>query len=121
MRNMRLMSLLAIAMTAIGALAQGPNNSGTYYSAADSQKGAALKTALHNIIKNPSVVSYKALYDAYEKTDTREDGCVRDWYSNATNYRHGQDTGSYKKEGDSFTIEADGDYLVFRTFEAKVK
>lgn len=66
--------------------AQGPNNSGTYYQAANGKKGEALKTALFNIIKNPDVVSYNGLIDAYHKTDTRTDGKIRDWYSNATNY-----------------------------------
>ena len=39
-------SLFAIALFSfVGAFAQGPNNSGTYYSAADGKKGKALKTA----------------------------------------------------------------------------
>ena len=105
MRKLRLISLLAIAMTALGTLAQGPNNTGTYYMNANGQKGAQLKTALWNIIKSPQVKSYSGLYDAYVQTDTRADGYVRDWYSNATNYRHNEDTGSYKKEGDSYNRE----------------
>jgi endonuclease I len=86
--------------------AQGPNGSGTYYKDADGKKGSALKTAMFNIIKNPSVTSYKGLYDAYIKTDTRSDGYVRDWYSNATNYRHNVDNqGNYSKEGDMYNRE----------------
>lgn len=76
--------LLILCVTSIWA--QGPNNSGTYYQAANGKKGEALKTALFNIIKNPDVVSYNGLIDAYHKTDTRTDGKIRDWYSNATNY-----------------------------------
>lgn len=86
-------------------LAQGPNNTGTYYQSANGKKGAALKSALFQIIKSPNVTSYKGLTDAYKKTDTRPDGYVRDWYSNITNYRHGIDTGSYSKEGDSYNKE----------------
>jgi endonuclease I len=72
---------------------------------ANGQKGKNLKTALFNIIKNPIVTSYDGLISAYETTDTRPDGYVRDWYSNTTQYRHGQDTGSYRKEGDSYNRE----------------
>jgi endonuclease I len=92
----------AIATTA---LAQGPNNSGTYYSAADGQKGAELKTALHNIIKSPSVVSYNGLKEAYKKTDVRPDGYLRDWYSNITSFVPGSAFGTYKKEGDAYNRE----------------
>ena len=68
------------------AWAQGPNNTGTYYSYANGKKGEALKTALYMIIKSPDVTSYDGLIEAYKKTDTRPDGCIRDWYSNATDY-----------------------------------
>lgn len=68
------------------AWAQGPNNTGTYYSYANGKKGEALKTALYMIIKSPDVTSYDGLIEAYKKTDKRPDGCIRDWYSNATDY-----------------------------------
>ena len=56
-------SLFAIALFSfVGAFAQGPNNSGTYYSAADGKKGKALKTALSKIIGNPKVTSYNRTY-----------------------------------------------------------
>jgi endonuclease I len=99
-----LLSLFAVVMGHMWA--QGPNNSGTYYQSANGKKGSELKTALFNIIKNPGVVSYSGLYDAYVKTDTRTDGYVRDWYSNATNYRHNVDNkGNYSKEGDMYNRE----------------
>lgn len=79
-----LMLLLALVVTSVWA--QGPNNSGTYYQAADGKKGAALKTAFFNIIKNHTDIGYDGLIEAYHKTDTRADGKLRDWYSNATNY-----------------------------------
>ncbi len=99
--------LLSLFIAMIGNVwAQGPNNSGTYYQSANGKKGADLKTALFNIIKSPSVVSYSGLYNAYTKTDTRPDGYVRDWYSNATNYQHNVDNkGSYSKEGDMYNRE----------------
>ncbi len=102
----RLLLLSLFIAGVCAAWAQGPNGSGTYYQSADGKKGAALKTALFNIIKNPSVTSYKGLYDAYIQTDTRPDGYVRDWYSNATNYRHNVDNkGNYTKEGDMYNRE----------------
>ena len=99
--------LLSLFVAVIGNVwAQGPNNTGTYYQNADGKKGSELKTAMFNIIKNPSVTSYKGLYDAYIKTDTRPDGYVRDWYSNATNYSHNVDNkGNYSKEGDMYNRE----------------
>ena len=86
--------------------AQGPNNTGKYYQSADGKSGQTLRTAMATIItQNHKAVTYDGLITAYEKTDTRPDGYVRDWYSCTTNYRHGQDTGGYKKEGDSYNRE----------------
>lgn len=96
---------LLTAMTL--AWAQGPNNTGTYYKTADGERGEALKTALSAIItKGHTKIGYDGLYNAYKKTDSRPDGKVRDWYSNATNYTHVTDkAGSYKKEGDCYNRE----------------
>ena len=104
-KTLSLVTVLTIACAA--AWAQGPNNSGTYYQAANGQKGAALKTALHNIIsKKKHSPSYDELLELYKKTDTRPDGKVRDWYSNTTNFTHIADkAGSYKKEGDVYNRE----------------
>lgn len=102
----KLLLSFVLSLVMGGVWAQGPNGSGEYYKAADGKCGAELKTALFNIIKNPSVTSYKGLYSAYVKTDTRADGFVRDWYSNATNYRHNVDNaGNYSKEGDMYNRE----------------
>ena len=96
------------------AWAQGPNNTGEYYKAADGKKGAALKTALFNILrygyytftdeygeqqtKKYLMVPYKGLYDAYEDTDLRDDGKIWDMYSNTSNYYPSNHTGSYDGE-----------------------
>ena len=99
-------SLFAIALFSfVGAFAQGPNNSGTYYSAADGKKGKALKTALSKIIGNPDVVSYNGLISAYQKTDRRDDGKVWDMYSCTTNYNFNDNGGNYKNEGDIYNRE----------------
>lgn len=80
-----ILTVLTTLLAAYG-LAQGPNNSGTYYQAANGKSGQALKTALFNIISNHDNVGYDGLIEAYKKTDKRPDGYLRDWYSNATNY-----------------------------------
>lgn len=97
-----------LALGCVMMQAQGPNKSGTYYQAANGEMGRELKTALCGIIERESedVTSYDGLIGAYVKTDTRSDGYVRDWYSNATNYRHDTDkAGSYSKEGDCYNRE----------------
>jgi len=88
-------------------LAQGPNNSGTYYRDANGLSGSTLKTKLFTIIsKKTHSPSYSELLELYKKTDTRADGCVRDWYSNVTNFKHITDkAGSYQKEGDVYNRE----------------
>lgn len=96
--------LLSVAMTAAG---QGPNDTKTYYQAADGKKGAALKTALHGIVKSHTDVGYDGLYTVYARSDVRPDGTLRDWYSNITKYRLGssQQNAAYQKEGDGFNRE----------------
>ena len=104
--NKRLLLQAVLTMLFACAWAQGPNGSKTYYSAANGKKGEALKTALSTIIHNHKVIGYDPLYEAYKKTDTRADGYVRDWYSNATSYTHVTDkAGSYKNEGDCYNRE----------------
>ncbi|MBQ9202742.1 MAG: endonuclease [Prevotella sp.] len=105
MKTRKLLLLSAMALVTGAVWAQGPNETGTYYKNANGQSGENLRTALSKIIGGPSVTSYDGLISAYEKTDTRPDGYVRDWYSNTTHYRHGKDTGGYKQEGDSYNRE----------------
>ena len=59
-------SLFTIALFSfVGAFAQGPNNSGTYYSAADGKKGKALKTSFSMMIGRPEVASHVRLTSPY--------------------------------------------------------
>ena len=67
-------------------------------------RNAALKTNLHNIIEKHTSIGYKALYDAYLKTDLREDGTIWDMYSNQR-YKPSQRTGNYHQEGDMYNRE----------------
>lgn len=96
---------MTMALTATWA--QGPNNTKTYYQAANGKSGEALKTALSAIItKGHTKIGYDGLYNSYKKTDSRPDGKVRDWYSNATNFTHVVDkAGSYRNEGDCYNRE----------------
>ena len=52
-----------------------------YYTPAAGLSGNPLKTALHNIIKNHTVISYNGLWNAYKKTDIKSNGKVWDMYS----------------------------------------
>jgi len=54
----RIIVTTCLVSVALCLWAQGPNNSGTYYQAADGKKGAALKTALCDIIYNRTERSY---------------------------------------------------------------
>ncbi|WP_298452996.1 endonuclease [uncultured Prevotella sp.] len=87
-------------------LAQGPNNSGTYYKNADGKKGSELKTILSEIIRNHKELFYDNLWDCFRTTDVRNDGKVWDMYSGITNFTFGTDqAGNYKKEGDVYNRE----------------
>ena len=100
-------TICTLALTLSMAWAQGPNGSENYYKNADGKKGAALKTAMFNIIKISSAGwNYDGLKEAYKTTDKRPDGYLRDWYSNATSYEPGSNcASSYKVEGDGYNRE----------------
>ncbi len=55
-----------------------------YYDNANGLSGAALKTALHNIIDDHTVISYDDLWTAFQTTDDKADGSVWDMYSNCS-------------------------------------
>lgn len=101
-----------LTLTATSVYAQGPNDSGTYYQAADGKKGAALKTALCGIIYNRTERGsaddvYKMLWNDFKTTDVRSDGKVWDMYSNITNFTFGtdQDSGNHSYEGKAYNRE----------------
>jgi endonuclease I len=88
------------------AWAQGPNNSGTYYENANGTRGKQLKTALAAIIRSHDELTYKQIWDCYDKTDLRSDGKIWDMYSSTTNFTFRADqAGSYKNEGDVYNRE----------------
>ena len=107
MKN-RLITTMGLAILTLMSWAQGPNNSGTYYQAADGKSGAALKTALGEIIYNRTERTYGELWTDFQTTDVRSDGKVWDMYSGISNFTFGtdQDRGSGgNKEGEYYNRE----------------
>ena len=83
-----------------------------YYTNADGKSGAELKTALFNIIKGHTSVSYDGLYTVYPTSDNLPGNVVWDMYSmkadGTANYYYTQGNkkcGSYSKEGDCYNRE----------------
>ena len=64
----KLLTALCLLFATTALWAQ-PNGTGTYYQKANGKKGRELKTAMFNIIKNPSVVHYDSLWYAYNISD----------------------------------------------------
>ncbi|MGZ3900419.1 MAG: endonuclease [Bacteroidia bacterium] len=101
--------LLITFLTPLIVLAQIPPG---YYNSAQGLSGNNLKIALHNIIKNNTVISYAGLWSAFPKTDKKSNGKVWDIYSNVPSgtppYEYtfvtGQ-CGSYNSEGDCYNRE----------------
>ena len=98
---------LLLAAVAMCTFAAAPNGSGTYYSAANGKKGAALKTALRGIIYNRTEKSYDYLWTFFKTYDVRSDGKIWDMYSNITKYEPGGSAqgADYQGEGDSYNRE----------------
>ncbi len=84
-----------------------------YYTAAEGQSGEALRTALYNIIKTHTTLSYSQLWQSFYTTDARPDnGKVWDMYSDrpggtpAYYFTFGSDQcGNYSGEGDCYNRE----------------
>lgn len=99
----RLFSLWTLLCVFFQLWAQAPAG---YYESATGSKGAGLKTALFQIITNPSVTSYNGLWNSFTRTDVREDGKVWDMYSSTTDFRFINDQcGNYSGEGSCYNRE----------------
>ncbi|HON18594.1 MAG TPA: endonuclease [Salinivirgaceae bacterium] len=104
----------AIFFVFISHLAQCQPPAG-YYNAAQGLTGPELKTALHNIIKSHTALSYSALWNAFISTDKdlfyENDGTVLDIYSenpngpDPYNFNFGNQCGSYNGEGSCYNRE----------------
>jgi endonuclease I len=83
-----------------------------YYDPANGLTGQPLQSALHNIIKGHTVVSYSSLWTYFQTTDKKSDGTVWDMYSDVPGgtlpyvYHFGTDQcGNYSAEGDCYNRE----------------
>ena len=83
-----------------------------YYNNAFGLNGAPLKTALHDIIKNHTVITYADLWTAFQQTDTKPDGTVWDIYTDVPGgnpvivFQFVTDQcGNYSAEGDCYNRE----------------
>ena len=99
-------SFLVFWVVSFYLIAQAPAN---YYQSAIGKKERELKTALYNIVKDHTVLSYTpGLWNAYKDTDAKSDGTVWDMYSSISRFTFGvdQDSGSGgTTEGDKYNRE----------------
>lgn len=76
-----------------------------YYSSATGLSRGALKSAVHDIIDDHTVISYDGLWSAFRKTDVREDGKVLDMYSDCTFTFGSNQCGNYRDICDCYNRE----------------
>ena len=108
--SLRMALMLLCLFTVFFAHAQIPQG---YYSSAEGLKGQALRTALHQIVRNHDTLSYNSLWQAFYTTDVRPDnGKVWDIYSDrpgstpAYYFDFGTDQcGNYSAESDCYNKE----------------
>ena len=101
-------SVLIVLVSINFIFSQIPNG---YYDNAQGKTGVALKQALHDIIKNHTVVSYGSLHSYYQQTDKKSNGKVWDMYSDIPGgiapyeFNFGTTCGNYNGEGDCYNRE----------------
>lgn len=95
--------LLLLALLYSFAIAAQPP--AAYYTTANGLEGAALKTALYDIIKNHTIKSYDYLWTAFQTTDKQPNGKVWDMYSNCGFTFVTQQCGNYSNECDCYNRE----------------
>ena len=76
-----------------------------YYDSAYGKTTGTLRTALYNIIKDHTVVSYDYLYTVYETSDVTSSGYVWDMYSNCVWTPGEKKCGDYSKVCDCYNRE----------------
>ena len=106
MMTKRLISTVYMLTIAVVLSWAQPNNTGSYYAAADGKKGSELKTAMCGIINGKykgtqfKQIAYgsgylSGVWGAFKTTDVIANGdTIRDRYSNITHYIVGDDQGS---------------------------
>ena len=104
----RMTAVFCLAAMALALSAQTADDWTDYYQAADGRQGAALKTALSQIVYPRTERSYGDLWTDFRQTDARPDGTVWDMYSCVSSFTFGthQDWGSGgNKEGEYYNRE----------------
>lgn len=109
MRKQFTLLMLVLLVSTNWLIAQIPTG---YYTNAAGLTGAPLKTALYNIIKDHTAVSYAAVWSAYYTTDKKANGKIWDIYSDVPGgtppyeYTLGSSQcGSYSAEGNCYNRE----------------
>jgi endonuclease I len=114
-RKKRAVLILGFCILLLGHVISQPPSG--YYNSATGLSGTALQLALHNIIKDHTVVSYTpGVWNAFYTTDDKPDGTVWDMYSDIPDgtangnppytYQFGTDQcGSASQEGDCYSRE----------------
>ncbi|MFZ4400701.1 MAG: endonuclease [Bacteroidales bacterium] len=109
LQRLLLLLIVVISFPFYTVIAQIPP---TYYNNAVGLSGLPLKTALYNIIKGHTSITYNQLYTSYTTTDNLPGNKVWDMYSIKANgtanyyYTHGSlQCGSYNSEGDCYNRE----------------
>jgi endonuclease I len=100
--------LIVSILSFLSVWAQGPDNTGTYYQAADGKKAAELKSALFAIISPHTVQSYTpGVWDAINSYDLRDNGNIWEIYSGISNFTPvtDQDKGEEVDEGLKYNRE----------------
>ena len=102
--KIRLLSLIALAASALGASAAIPQG---YYDSCEGKTGRQLLKALEGVISKHTNVGYDGLWTVYYDSDLREDGSIwdmystKDWTSSWEKYKNK----NYKTVGDGLNRE----------------
>ncbi len=101
MKSLRHFLLLLAAIMAISTSANVPVG---YYSSIDGKRGQDLKNAVHQLLKNHTVVTYSSLWYYFQSTDCRLNNTSQVWdmYSNITRYFRGSSAVSGMNREHSF-------------------
>ena len=101
MRHLKNIILLLAALVTFVANANVPTG---YYSSIDGKRGQDLKNAVHQLLKNHTVVTYSSLWYYFQSTDCRLDNPSQVWdmYSNITRYFRGSSAVSGMNREHSF-------------------
>lgn len=102
---MKLSHLLTIIATITLPAWLGAKEPSGYYDSCKGKKGAALLSALEDVVGDHTALSYKALWDAFETTDVGSDGKLIDMYSTVKWNPGKEQCGNYSSLGDCYNRE----------------